>query len=584
MSSEQRMIVIGFLVLSLLVSGCGSSVQMTQSATNLPPTGTTIPTDTLTPTPRPTQTPTVTPTPQPTPTITATPTASPVPLQLDVISDVNAKKVTNLEVIRFEGDETPRQMAFSADGAYLTFVSSYMSKLTTSVSVQNIATGEIVSKMDFPARVAINADGLHVSAYSDGKVRVYEAIGGKVTAEQEIGTVRDADVWFSPDGSYAVIRRGETEFEIWDVKQGASVSVNKMNTSYNFQSAFFSPDNRAVVMINNFEAFVYDMKTGEAMAEIHTKEEKFPIGGGNYFALSPGGATVAIMGAPYPSTNATAGTAVLQLWDGHSGEFIANWNNGVKNSSAREMAFSPDEQWIAYAVRSGSMGTAFVDTTYLFDVKTGKLNRTLAGGWGLAFSQDGRFFASGGTDGAINLWELDKSTRLASLHGHGPQVEGIVFNQGGTLLASRGFDQTIRLWGILTTGVSVARAGVSVSEQGIEFSGLSGYVPSGWLAKGMSPARYQINLTTDVFVVTNCPYTGNHTLHLKGFKVTATITDLENNHVVATHVFPGKYTSGTCPQTYTFVGATAEELIGRADQDAFVAWLKEILVPLGFAP
>ena len=65
MNTKQRIIVIGFLMVSLLISGCGSGPTLT-------------PTPTPTPSPTPTSTPMLTPTPTNTPPPTATPTPPPL--------------------------------------------------------------------------------------------------------------------------------------------------------------------------------------------------------------------------------------------------------------------------------------------------------------------------------------------------------------------------------------------------------------------------------------------------------------------------------------------------------------------------
>jgi len=198
----------------------------------------------------------------------------------------------------------------------------------------------------------------------------------------------------------------------------------------------------------------------------------------------------------------------------------------------------------------------------------------------LAFSRDGRFVAAATADGVVELWNLGNGALLASLRGHEPQVEGILFSPDGTLLASRGFDRTIRLWGIPPTGASVVRSGISVSDQG---SGLIGDVPTSWLAQGISPARYQIDLVTKTSRLMRCPYTNNHTLYLEDPNVTATVTDLEDNHVVARQTFNGKYDSPFCPSTYTFGSATAVQWVGRIDDTEFVTWLQKTMTPLGFS-
>ena len=64
----------------------------------------------------------------------------------------------------------------------------------------------------------------------------------------------------------------------------------------------------------------------------------------------------------------------------------------------------------------------------------------------LSFSPDGRFLASGGMDGTIQLWELTTNQQIGSaLPGHGAPVSWLAFSaQGG--LVSIGIDGSVRWW------------------------------------------------------------------------------------------------------------------------------------------
>ncbi len=84
----------------------------------------------------------------------------------------------------------------------------------------------------------------------------------------------------------------------------------------------------------------------------------------------------------------------------------------------------------------------------------------------VAFSPDGKTFASGSSDKSIGLWETDTGnsfatievetidrhgTFLHTLEGHTGRVRSVVFSPDGTLLASGSWeDETIRLWNTTT--------------------------------------------------------------------------------------------------------------------------------------
>ncbi|MCY7334062.1 MAG: hypothetical protein LH649_15725 [Pseudanabaena sp. CAN_BIN31] len=66
----------------------------------------------------------------------------------------------------------------------------------------------------------------------------------------------------------------------------------------------------------------------------------------------------------------------------------------------------------------------------------------------LAFSRDGKMFASGGDDGSIGLWDLNKGQNQDSrlLSGHDKPVTSISFSPNKKLLASGSKDKTVRIW------------------------------------------------------------------------------------------------------------------------------------------
>ncbi len=68
----------------------------------------------------------------------------------------------------------------------------------------------------------------------------------------------------------------------------------------------------------------------------------------------------------------------------------------------------------------------------------------------VAFSPDGKLFASGSNDNTVKIWDVASRRELRTLTGHSDHVLAIRFSTDGSLLASLGYDKTVRIWDVMT--------------------------------------------------------------------------------------------------------------------------------------
>lgn len=103
----------------------------------------------------------------------------------------------------------------------------------------------------------------------------------------------------------------------------------------------------------------------------------------------------------------------------------------------------------------GSLIAAFpsyrADGVQVFDTRTGKRRNWLVGHPGvvksLAFSSDGRRFASGSADRTVRIWDAQNKTILFSLDGHTNDVQSVEFSRDGKSLTSMSEKETM-VWDI----------------------------------------------------------------------------------------------------------------------------------------
>ena len=350
--------------------------------------------------------------------------------------------------------------------------------------------------------------------------------------------------------------------KLWDVRQGVSLATVESAAPIRIAGANprmgFSPDDRLFVVAMDNSYAAWDVQTGKVVATFDTQGlEPDP----NYYAagiaISPNNTLFVLTGSSFNDE------AVVQAWQMQTGKpfFVASLPGG-SHAIIEDLAFGPDGKWLAWAAGSGNVQAVQV---LLFDTATGKQTATLPGFTALAFSPDGSLLADAREDGTLAVWNLAGNAQVDTLTGHGQQdVKQLIFSPDGRRLLSLGQD-TVRLWGVPASGVTVARAGLNVVEKSIGAGVFTAAVPAAWLAQGATPPRYELALSSDLATLTNCSYTGNHTLVLKQLNVIATVTDLEKNKVVVQQTFYGRYTALTYPATQAFSGATNDQVVSTLE-------------------
>ncbi|HVS35215.1 MAG TPA: hypothetical protein VMS17_06505 [Gemmataceae bacterium] len=106
--------------------------------------------------------------------------------------------------------------------------------------------------------------------------------------------------------------------------------------------------------------------------------------------------------------------------------------------------FLPTGSTLAMGDDSGKIGLTLWDLDN--DYQRLIVKKNLKGVRSLAYSTDGKRFATGHTDGVVRVWDAATFKQFAELTGHKYRVESVAFSPDGKTLATSDGDSEVILW------------------------------------------------------------------------------------------------------------------------------------------
>ena len=222
---------------------------------------------------------------------------------------------------------------------------------------------------------------------------------------------------------------------LWDLKTG--VQLRQLGGYASVLA--FSPDGKMILSAEDNELRLWDVTTGAVRRIFRGYTANAQIVG-----ITPNGSTLVSIGT-------------VKGRDGYDEDEITLWGllSGKKLHSLRGASYavaisnstrvSPDGRLIASATGEGATNIS------LWDVRTGVKIRSFKGDntiHALNFSPDGKYLASGGSNGTIYLWDIATGKHVSTLVGHENWVSSVAFSSDGKYLVTGSNDTTVKVWNV----------------------------------------------------------------------------------------------------------------------------------------
>jgi len=284
-------------------------------------------------------------------------------------------------------------------------------RIFTWVGTERASGGRII-----PNVVAWSPDGERIAIGTENDaVIICDAIRGEQVSRYVRGRFQGGMAW-SPDGKYIAsgldgistrfpsgsYMTGGRAVDVWEVDTLSSIASC---TPYNWKrprAIGWSPDSKQIVIVmggyvseGSSYATIYDAMTGNQISQHYSPHPASNIITPRFHALK--WISIGVRVASIINQNKVSGKVCV--WDAVTGDMILTYN-------------TPEGIYVG----------------------------------AVAWSSDGKYIASGGTDNAVTIWEAASGQIAGTYTGHTDAITAIAWSPDGQRIASGSKDGTVQVW------------------------------------------------------------------------------------------------------------------------------------------
>ncbi|MFO0866355.1 MAG: WD40 repeat domain-containing protein, partial [Gemmataceae bacterium] len=348
---------------------------------------------------------------------------------------------------------------FSHDGSLLATADS--SNKVRIWDFENKRENHVLTGPELEVRsLAFSPDGAMLAATGDRLIHVWnvrtgESIGGAGTRSSTATFVAE---WNGRIASNS----GGLATRIWNVAGKANPLA--IPESQPVHMVAFSPDGKLLAAAAEKTLSLWNAADGSLQATLEGPEEPITL-----VTFAPDGATLA--------SASTTGVGVW-IWRTSDGEPILLIPDALEGAAVQALAYHPQGKilavggidWLATGGSNGAISLWNLD-------ERAEIATIAEGATALAFNPDGKRLASATVDFAVCLWDADTGALLDELDGHEGTIRALAYNADGSLLASGSEDMTLRLWS--ARGEELAEIEVDSQVTSLAFSADGQYLFAG---------------------------------------------------------------------------------------------------------